>query len=292
LRVSPDDRFFATSWETAQIANTAGEQVGAPRFAYLIQDYEPLILALGSESALARQTYEFPHFAVFSTEMLREYFRAHQLGVFAQGRAGDEEAAAFEPAIAAVEPPSSDEMRGNERKLLFHARPEQDAQRNMFELGLIALGQLHGEGALEGWVVEGIGNRQPTEVRHGDLRLKIAQRESESGYAQLLRRQAAGISLMLSPVPSFVSLEMAASGLPVVTNSFESKSAEALAGISGNLIAVEPTIEGVKAGVRQALAASTDHERRAEGANVRWSRSWDESFDPALIERLQSQLRA
>jgi hypothetical protein len=76
--------------------------------------------------------------------------------------------------------------------------------------------------------------------------------------------------------------------MPVVTNTFENKTAEALAEISGNLIAAEPTIEGINAGIREAVAASSDHERRLRGAEVRWSNSWEESFSPDLVERVKS----
>jgi len=95
---------------------------------------------------------------------------------------------------------------------------------------------------------------------------------------------------MLTPHPSLVPLEMAAAGMPVVTNTFENKTREALAAISANLVAVEPTIEAIKEGIREAVAASSDHERRLRGAEVRWSRSWEDSFDPQLIERVNSFL--
>jgi len=76
--------------------------------------------------------------------------------------------------------------------------------------------------------------------------------------------------------------------MPVVTNTFENKTREALTAISENLIAVEPTIEGIKEGIREAVTASTDHDRRLRGADVNWSRSWEDSFSPALIARLRA----
>ncbi len=194
----------------------------------------------------------------------------------------------FENAITKVRPPTPEEMRDSERKLLFHVRPELHAERNMFELGLIALAEAREEGTLDGWVLNGIGPREPGEVRYGNgLRVKILERQNQSQYADLLRGHAVGLSLMLTPHPSLVPLEMSAAGMAVVTNTFENKTREALAEISANLIAVEPTIEGIKEGIREAVAASTDHDRRLRGANVNWSRSWEDSFSPALVERLR-----
>jgi len=290
LEVNPEDRFVATTWWTAQIAQRASQELGGRRFLYLIPECEPLTLPMGSEAALARQSYDFPHYALFSTDLLREYFRSQRLGVFA-GRdgIGDGDSVVFEKAITQVRPPTLEEMRDSERKLLFHVRPELHAERNMFELGLIALAEAREEGTLDGWVLNGIGPREPGEVRYGNgLRVKVLERQDQSHYADLLRGHAVGLSLMLTPHPSLVPLEMSAAGMPVITNTFENKTREALAEISANLIAVEPTIEGIKEGIREAVAASTDHDRRLRGANVNWSRSWEDSFSPALVERLRA----
>jgi hypothetical protein len=247
-------------------------------------------MPMGSEAALARQTYDFPHLALFSTELLRDYFRAERIGVFA-GADGEADSAAFENAITPVRPPTESEMQGSERKLLFYARPEQHAERNMFELGMLALAQAHEEGILDGWELHGIGAQQPGDVRLGsDLRLRILERQEQASYGDLLRGHAVGLSLMLTPHPSLVPLEMAAAGMPVVTNTFENKTREALQGISANLIAVEPTIDAITEGIREAVAASADHERRLRGAEVHWSRSWEDSFGAELVEQVRGFL--
>jgi glycosyltransferase involved in cell wall biosynthesis len=290
VTVSPGDRFIATTWWTAHVAHRATQDIGAGRFVYLIQECEPLTMPMGSEAALARQTYDFPHLALFSTELLRDYFRAERIGVFA-GADGEEDSVAFENAITPVRPPTDTEMHGSERKLLFYARPEQHAERNMFELGMLALAQAHEEGTLDGWELHGIGAQQPGEVRLGsDLRLRILERQEQASYGDLLRGHAVGLSLMLTPHPSLVPLEMAAAGMPVVTNTFENKTREALQEISSNLIAVEPTIDAITDGIREAVAASTDHERRLRGAEVHWSRSWEDSFDAELVEQVRGFL--
>ena len=122
------------------MARAALEQVGGERFLYLIQEYEPFTFPMGTYSALASESYGFPHFALFSSELLRGYFRAHGIGVYAAGSAaGDRESWSFQNAISPVEPPDEPELAGREmRRLLFYARPEPHAARNMFELGVLA----------------------------------------------------------------------------------------------------------------------------------------------------------
>ena len=48
---------------------------------------------------------------------------------------------------------------------------------------------------------------------------------------------------MYTPHPSLVPIEMASAGMLVVTNTFDNKTAEALAAISPNLIPAEPGME-------------------------------------------------
>ena len=121
--------------------------------------------------------------------------------------------------------------------------------------------------------------------------LQLVPRRDQAGYAELLREHDVGLALMYTPHPSLAPIEMAAAGMLTVTNTFETKSADALAAISPNLLAVEPTLEGVVGGLRDAVAGAGDAARRVRGAHVNWSRNWDESFDDALMGRLESVLR-
>src|ERR1019366_8797040 len=96
---------------------------------YLIQEYEPFTFPMGTYSALAAESYRHRHFAVFSSELLRGYFRAHGVGVYGEGaRVGDRESVAFENAITRVQPVGEHELAARAtRRLLFYARPEPHA---------------------------------------------------------------------------------------------------------------------------------------------------------------------
>jgi len=124
----------------------------------------------------------------------------------------------------------------------------------------------------------------------GGAALQLVPRRDQAAYAVLLREHDVGRALMYTPHPSLAPIEMAAAGMLTVTNTFENKTADALAAISPNLIAVEPGVDGVVAGLREAVAGAEDAERRVRGAAVNWSRHWRDSFDDALVARLESFL--
>jgi hypothetical protein len=99
-----------------------------------------------------------------------------------------------------------------------------------------------------------------------------------------------GLALMYTPHPSLVPIEMARAGLLTVTNTFENKTAEALQDISGNLIAVPVSVDGLAQALATAAARVDDVDRRLAGTAVNWSRDWDQSFDEGLLDRISSYL--
>jgi glycosyltransferase involved in cell wall biosynthesis len=295
LNVSRSDCFIATTWWTAHIAHDALRRLGGGRFVYLIQEYEPFTFPMGTYAALATDSYDFPHFGVFSSELLRDYFRTHRLGVYADGDSeGDLLSIAFENAITAIEPPAPDDLRGRRtRRLLFYARPEAHAARNMFELGVLALTRAVEQGTFEsGWELNGIGTLD------GDRRLELGagvamnllERRGQGEYGRILREHDLGLALMYTPHPSLVPIEMASAGMVTVTNSFENKTAERMSAISPNLVTVPPSLEELASGLREATRRVEDFDARAQGSRVRWSRSWDQTFDDEFMARVEAFL--
>jgi len=185
-------------------------------------------------------------------------------------------------------------MRGQASSLLFYARPEEHAERNMFELGLMAIAGAVGDGILpSGWRYYGVGAMEPSTVRiTGAASMEVLPRQSQGEYRSLLREHSVGLSLMDTPHPSLVPLEMASAGMLVVTSTFENKTVDSLRAISGNLIPVEPTVDAIKGGLADAVAGIDEVERRIAGSRVDWSRSWQESFDDALVERIKAFVEA
>lgn len=295
LPVSPDDLFIATTWWTAHHAQNALAQVRAERFLYLIQEYEPFTFVMGSWAALAMQTYTFGHCALFSTELLRRYFAAHGHGVFAAGaEAGEADSLSFQNAITAVNPPTAAALAARQsRRLLFYARSEPHAKRNMFELGLIAISRAIEAGVFgPEWEFFGIGSvsGRSSVGLPGGAQLEILSRRSQSDYGEMLGAHDVGLSLMFTPHPSLVPIEMASAGLLTVTNSFDTKTPESLTAISSNLIVSEPSIDGVVAGLGAAVGRVGEHEARVAGAAVEWSSDWERSFGPEQMRRIDELL--
>jgi len=295
LRVSPNDRFIATTWWTAHIADRAVGDLGKDRFVYLIQEYEPITFPMGSFYALASETYTFPHYALFSTELLREYFKLHRIGVFAESiKEGERNSISFKNAINTfvVDPTALRERK--KKKLLFYARPEEHAARNMYEIGVCALQEVFAEGLYDPseWELYGIGtvaNATTLKMAHG-RELKLLPRLDLDDYVALLPSFDVGLSLMLTPHPSLVPLEMAAAGMLTVTNTCENKTREAVEALSSNLIATPPTIRGVAQGLRNASRFAGDIDARVAGSHVRWSTDWDDALGGDVMDRLKCYL--
>ena len=165
-------------------------------------------------------------------------------------------------------------------------RPEPHAARNMYELGVLALGRAAERGAFgDGWKLHGIGTVEGARRLDlgGGASLELLPRARQRDYAALLRDHDVGLALMYTPHPSLVPIEMAAAGMLTVTNSFENKTAAAMSAISPNLITAEPGIESVADALVAAVAGARDVDRRVRGSQVDWSRDWDEAFGDALM---------
>jgi hypothetical protein len=190
---------------------------------------------------------------------------------------------------------SADDLRRpGPRRLLFYARPEEHAARNLFELGAMALDDAVAAGRFAGWELAGVGS---VELGGGSIplprsgaRLAVVPRAAQADYARLLASFDVGLALMHTPHPSLVPIEMAAAGMPTVTSSFANKDAAALARISSNLIAADPTVAGIAAALATAESRVGDLDARARGSRVAWPSSWDEALDDRVLAEIERLL--
>ena len=295
FRVSNDDRFIATTWWTAHIAARLATSTQRP-FLYMVQEYEPLTVPEGKWAELARESYDFDHRALFSTSILRDFFRTESIGVYARGpEQGDRDSTFFNNAITPIPAPSAEELAGRGTPgLVFYARPEAHAARNLYEVGIAALRQAIAEGVFgEEWTFSAIGSTGGAERVDlgGGRHLEILPRTDQAGYGRFLASHDLGLALMEAPHPSLVPLEMARAGMPTVTTTWgETKTAETMAAISPNLIAVGPDPEEVLAGLREAAARIDDHAGRARAAEIEWSDDWDQALDGQVMTRVLALL--
>ncbi len=91
----------------------------------------------------------------------------------------------------------------------------------MFELGLIAISRAIEQGAFgDDWEYFGIGSvsGRSRVALPGGAQLEILSRRSQADYGEMLTSHDVGLSLMFTPHPSLVPIEMASGGLLTVTN--------------------------------------------------------------------------
>lgn len=240
-----DDLFLATAWWTAHIAQDLIDRHGYSirQFIYLIQDYEPNFYPWGSTYADALATYNMDALPVFNTTLLRDFLqqKGHKIAT--------KDALAFHPSIS----PKRYFQRGRtpkiRRRLAIYGRPEVD--RNMFPTAIEALHLFLRCEALGPSDIElvSIGlKHEDIDFGNGNILTSIGKIPWDD-YPEFLSQTDIGLSLMLSPHPSHPPLEMAASGVRVVTNNFSTKN---LAAISPAIQSVSPTPKALSEALKTA----------------------------------------
>ncbi len=291
VEVNPDDRFVATNCWAAHVAHHTAQHLNEKRFLFMAQEYEPFFMAMNSISALFQEAYTFPQVTLFSTELLQDFFRRERIGIFAHPD-GEANAAVFSNAIQAFHP-TRDQLTRTRRRLLFYSRQEEHAARNMFELGMMSLAALVEDPRvdLSGWSFHGIGSMggNMLELKPG-LPFELVPKTSLQEYISMMPSYDVGLSLMLTPHPSLVPIEMASAGMWTVTNTLANKTSERLQAISTNIIGVQPTVGGIVDGLVQAMARVGEIDKRLAGAQVDWPKDWDHAFPAESIRRIRAFL--
>ncbi len=244
LPVGPEDVFLATFWTTAELAVRVAKWQAAEYdqpvrpFGYLVQDFEPGFYPWSGQWALARQTYagDVPTIAVINTSLLRDHLAGE--GIRFAGEF------TFEPRLAAALRPFLDEPpRERTRRIVVYGRPE--TPRNAFPLIVDGLREwARTDPKARGWKVESAGRKHPSIDLAPGLLLRSLGKLELAAYGALLRESAVGLSLMISPHPSYPPLDMAHLGMLVATNRFAAKdlstwheNIRSLAGLSADAIA-------------------------------------------------------
>jgi hypothetical protein len=228
LPVAAQDAFLATAWWSAYVGQRIHlwqcQQFGdAPPLGYFIQDFEPGFYPWSSRYALAESTYRRPEqtVAVFNTRLLADYMDARGFG-FPRRHVLEPR---MNPAIQALREALAPFRK--QRRILVYGRPS--VERNAFALLVRALRlwrQRYGR-ATE-WDLVSAGETHAGVDLGGGLALRSVGKLSLTDYAATIAGSAIGVSLMISPHPSYPPLEMAAFGCEVVTNAFANKDLSAL----------------------------------------------------------------
>ena len=183
---------------------------------YLIQDYEPNFFPVSTMSVLAASTYDWSgsSVAIFNSKSLSDYYFARH--------AVPKHSFIFPP-LANIELCKRIDARfGNmtrKNRILVYGRPNKP--RNAFGLLLEALRIWSELDDARSWEVISVGEmHRPIPLGNG-IELRSAGFLTLDHYAKLLCSCRIGVSLMLSPHPSYPPFEMALGGLHVITNNYE-----------------------------------------------------------------------
>ncbi|HQT86770.1 MAG TPA: hypothetical protein PLZ81_18140 [Acidiphilium rubrum] len=290
LAISAQDRFMATHWTTAQQLKRLLPLLADPKFFYMLQEFEPSFYAWSSNYALAMETLSLDFWPIFNERLLCDYFHQKKIGRFATDDLMDPELV-FEPAIEKrMFYPAPRAPSRRTKRLLFYARPSNT--RNLFGLGLTALREATKDPIFsDGWEFLAIGGRGgvPELTLSQGHRLRPAPWFDYASYGQVLRDADILLCPMLSPHTSYPVLEMVACGGISVTNTFETKTLEALSQISENIFSGPATIESMAANIVRAGHAVVNVEREVNTLNM--ARDWDETLEP-VASRIASLFKA
>lgn len=225
VSVRQHDLFLAYNWWTslniepllqAQVTHFGGSPL--PKL-HLIQEYEPHFYPFSAAHLLAREAMgaSWPLWGIFNTTELHSYWEREQHTA--------EKHYVFEPRINAKIRPFLDGLTPahKTRTMLVYGRPQ--VARNAFfliEQGLKAWGQAHGAKHND-WRIVSAGMAHDDLDLGGGHVLHSLGKLSLDAYGQLLRETAIGVSLMVSPHPSYPPLEMAHFGARVLTNTYPGK---------------------------------------------------------------------
>jgi hypothetical protein len=225
LCVSAGDRFVASAWWTAVTVRhirtwqrNVFPTLSSNRYVYLIQDYEPGFYPWSSRYALAQSTYLETEgmIALFNTSILRNFF-------IDEGYKFEHEYA-FEPHINIKLAGFLNQVTPDikEKRILVYGRP--GVARNAFELLVMGLREwVEKDPKAKDWTIVSVGEPHSNVDLGKGLQMQSFGKLSLESYAQELLRSSIGLSLMISPHPSYPPLEMAAFGLNVITNGYKAK---------------------------------------------------------------------
>lgn len=302
VAIGPGDVFCAYSFWDCLLAHELAKQVGQEKFIYFCQEDETTFHDYSADHAIGRYGQALPQYTLFNTEILRSYFRANRIGVYASSvEEGDANSISFQHALVPVQAAPMEEYRARTKgRILCYARPEHHAKRNLFELALMALTEFSRIMPLTPDEVEfvGIGSLeyQGSIPLHNGHELRIMPKLDLHNYAKALAGFDIGLSLMYAPHPSILPFEMASAGLVTVTNTFGTRDEATLLAISSNLVPAKPEVGALAQALKSAWERRRDYAARIAGSRLNWSNSWEKTFDAPfrdmILQRIQSMAAA
>ncbi|WP_051598557.1 glycosyltransferase [Selenomonas ruminantium] len=240
IPVRDKDIFIATGWWTAYNIKSLLEwqaevyQQDVNPLIYMIQDYEPGFYSWSSRHALADSTYkmDLPVYAVINSSLLHEFLQIRGYKFAKEW--------SFEPHInekLAEFLPEDGGKCPKKKQILVYGRPS--VERNAFSIIVESLKLWSKEYAYASdWRILSAGEDFPDINLENGVVLHSVGKLSLADYAKMMLDTYAGISLMISPHPSYPPLEMATFGVKVITNKYANKD---LGDFNDNVFSIDNT---------------------------------------------------
>lgn len=237
-QLSSSDAAIATLWSTAYFVLKFNE---TKRKFYFIQDWERLFYPAGSSSGLVEATYRFGFYGIANTASLKELYEK-EFGNVTEF---------FTPCVDThiFYPDKNILSSSRHLTVFFYGRPE--APRNGFEMGVTALRRVKARLGANVRIVSAGSDWDPREFGlHGIVEnLGLLQYEET---AAVYRTCDVGLVLRFTPHPSYLPLELMASGCLVVSNYNAANTW--LFQDGNNCLLSEPTLSCLAATIVHALA--------------------------------------
>jgi hypothetical protein len=270
IPIDREDFFVTTSWWTTRATRSA---VPPRRIVYMLGEDERLFYPAGDDHLLCAETLSDPEiFYAVNSNILFDHLQANGL---APG------GVAFEPAFSSVAYyPEKRPLTNEKRQFFFYGRPNN--LRNLYWRGVSAIAAAIEEGVFEPgeWDFCFLGKDMTEMLLPRGVRPRIMNDASRDEYLKLVRHVDVGLSLIYTPHPSYPPFDLAASGAVVVTNRFGSSKVD-LSRYSPNILCVEPTLPGLVAGLRSAVALAGNHDVRFSNVTrFAMPRDWETALTP------------
>jgi O-antigen biosynthesis protein len=204
-QVPGTDAAIATLWNTAYFLLRFNS---TKRKFYFLQDYEPIFYPAGSTYAQVEATYQFGFYGIANTPSIKKIYE-EQYGGAAECFVPAVDTQVFHPA----ERPKK--VSSHPYTVFFYGRPEHP--RNGFELGAAALIKLKKRLGDRVRIVAAGANWHPDDYNLQGVVENLGIL-SYSQTAELYRNYQAGLIMMFTRHPSYLPLELMASGCLVVSN--------------------------------------------------------------------------
>lgn len=292
LVVSPQDNCVATVWYSAYFADKIASATGSKPFIYLIQDFEAAFYPFNSSYCISRNSYDFKYHTLASSAALLEFLKKNKI----ISDSPEFKTISFDNAYSSSiyeEEEFKVKKLSRKKRFVFYSRPA--VNRNMFEMAALALIDAYKKGAFsaDDWEFYGMGIGNTTVQLAEGIEVKQLPRMPLDEYEAITKTFDLCLTLMSSPHPSLIPMDLAASGAIVVTNTFETKTPEYLINISSNIIPAHPGLHELSAALMVGVQKTNDVASRYSGSKLNWPKSWDETWSDEhrkfIIEALSNE---